>query len=103
MTTISLPQAAYSASNAAIMGLARDLAQQWGVRKGIRVNTIARGFIEGVNNVGGCPGEDHLERILLGRTGVPEEIASTLVWLASDAGGYVTGQTVVVDGGVTIT
>lgn len=41
--------------------------------------------------------------MLLGRTGDPEELAATLVWLASDAGGYVTGQTIVVDGGVTIT
>jgi NAD(P)-dependent dehydrogenase (short-subunit alcohol dehydrogenase family) len=42
-------------------------------------------------------------RVVLGRMGDPEELAATLVWLASDAGGYVTGQTIVVDGGVTIT
>ncbi|AYJ48829.1 SDR family NAD(P)-dependent oxidoreductase [Rhodococcus sp. P1Y] len=103
LTTTGIPQAAYSASKAAIMGLTRDLAQQWGIRKGIRVNSIAQGFIDGANNAGGCPAEGHLERTLLGRTGGPEEIAGTLVWLASEAGGYVTGQTVVVDGGVTIT
>lgn len=42
-------------------------------------------------------------RIVAGRMGDPEALAATLVWLISDAGGYVIGQTVVVDGGVTIT
>src|SRR6187399_444629 len=46
LTTAGLPQAAYSASKAAIVGLTRDLAQQWGSRKGIRVNAIAPGFFE---------------------------------------------------------
>ncbi len=41
-------------------------------------------------------------RIVLGRTGDPEEIAATAVWLVSEAAGYVTGQTIVVDGGLTI-
>src|SRR5271156_3814829 len=44
ITTADLPQAAYSASKAAIIGLTRDLAQQWGARKGIRVNALAPGF-----------------------------------------------------------
>ena len=44
-----------------------------------------------------------MPRHLLGRIGKPEELAATLVWLASAAGGFVTGQTVVVDGGLTIT
>ena len=42
-------------------------------------------------------------RMILGRTGDPEELAASAIWLASPAGGYVTGQTIVVDGGVTIT
>lgn len=42
-------------------------------------------------------------RMLLGRRGNPEELSATAVWLAADAAGYVTGQTIVVDGGVTIT
>lgn len=105
ITTAGLPQAAYSASKAAIAGLTRDLAQQWGTRKGIRVNAIAPGFFESEMTDQYKSGylESVIERSVLGRTGDPEELAATLVWLASDAGGYVTGQTIVVDGGVTIT
>jgi NAD(P)-dependent dehydrogenase (short-subunit alcohol dehydrogenase family) len=105
ITTAALPQAAYSASKAAIAGLTRDLAQQWGTRKGIRVNAIAPGFFKSEMTDQYKPGylESVIERAVLGRTGDPEELAATLVWLASDAGGYVTGQTIVVDGGVTIT
>jgi NAD(P)-dependent dehydrogenase (short-subunit alcohol dehydrogenase family) len=44
LTTAGLPQAAYSASKAGLIGLTRDLAQQWGSRKGIRVNALAPGF-----------------------------------------------------------
>ncbi|BBY19694.1 SDR family NAD(P)-dependent oxidoreductase [Mycolicibacterium litorale] len=105
ITTAGLPQAAYSASKAAIAGLTRDLAQQWGTRKGIRVNAIAPGFFKSEMTDQYKPGylESVIERSVLGRTGDPEELAATLVWLASAAGGYVTGQTIVVDGGVTIT
>lgn len=105
ITTAGLPQAAYSASKAAIAGLTRDLAQQWGSRKGIRVNAIAPGFFESEMTDQYKPGylDSVIARTVLGRTGDPEELAATLVWLASAAGGYVTGQTIVVDGGVTIT
>ena len=105
ITTAGLPQAAYSASKAAIAGLTRDLAQQWGSRKGIRVNAIAPGFFESEMTDAYAPGyiESMKPRVLLGRMGDPTELAATLVWLASEAGGFVTGQTIVVDGGVTIT
>ena len=105
ITTAGLPQAAYSASKAAVIGLTRDLAQQWGSRKGIRVNAIAPGFFESEMTDAYKPGyiESLKPRVLLGRMGDPVELAATLVWLASDAGGFVTGQTIVVDGGVTIT
>ena len=100
-----LPQAAYSASKAGIMGLTRDLAQQWGSRKGIRVNGLAPGFFKSEMTDGYEPGylESVLPRIVLGRLGDPTELAATAVWLASPAGGYVAGQTIVVDGGLTIT
>lgn len=105
LTTAGLPQAAYSASKAAIVGLTRDLAQQWGTRKGIRVNAIAPGFFKSEMTDQYKP--DYLEslrsRFILPRMGDPAELAATLVWLASPAAGYVTGQTIVVDGGVTIT
>ncbi|MFL6085556.1 MAG: SDR family NAD(P)-dependent oxidoreductase [Mycobacterium sp.] len=105
LTTAGLPQAAYSASKAAVIGLSRDLAQQWGSRKGIRVNAIAPGFFESEMTDAYKPGyiESLKPRVLLGRMGDPVELAATLVWLVSDAGGFVTGQTIVVDGGVTIT
>jgi NAD(P)-dependent dehydrogenase (short-subunit alcohol dehydrogenase family) len=105
LTTAGLPQAAYSASKAAVLGLTRDLAQQWGSRKGIRVNAIAPGFFKSEMTDQYKPGyiESLTPRVLLQRMGDPSELAATLVWLASDAGGYVTGQTIIVDGGVSIT
>ncbi len=105
LTTAGLPQAAYSASKAAIVGLTRDLAQQWGARKGIRVNAIAPGFFKSEMTDQYKPGylESLSTRFVLPRMGDPAELAATLVWLASPAGGYVTGQTIAVDGGVTIT
>ncbi|MGV0715990.1 glucose 1-dehydrogenase [Mycolicibacterium sp. XJ662] len=106
LTTAGLPQAAYSASKAAVIGLTRDLAQQWGSRKGIRVNAIAPGFFHSEMTDQYVPG--YLEqtlatRVVLQRAGDPDELSAALIWLASEAGGYVTGQTIVVDGGVTIT
>ena len=105
ITTAGLPQAAYTASKAGIIGLTRDLAQQWGGRKGIRVNAIAPGFFQSEMtddyHEGYLDGLAH--RMILGRSGNPDELAATLVWLVSDAAGYVTGQTITVDGGVTIT
>lgn len=104
ITTAGLPQAAYAASKAGVLGLTRDLAQQWGSRRGIRVNALAPGFFESEMTDGYRPGylDSQLPRVLLGRTGDPAELAATAVWLASAAGGYVTGQTIVVDGGITI-
>ncbi|MGC4960529.1 SDR family NAD(P)-dependent oxidoreductase [Gordonia sp. DT218] len=105
ITTAGLPQAAYAASKAGVIGLTRDLAQQWASRKGIRVNAIAPGFFESEMTDTYHDGylESQLPRVLLGRMGQGEELAATAVWLASPASGYVTGQTIPVDGGVTIT
>ncbi|GAA1480011.1 glucose 1-dehydrogenase [Gordonia sinesedis] len=105
LTTANLPQAAYSASKAAIIGLTRDLAQQWGSRRGIRVNAIAPGFFESEMTEGYAPGyiDSQMPRVTLGRTGDPAELAATAIWLSSRAGGYVNGQTIAVDGGITIT
>lgn len=105
ITTASLPQAAYAASKAGIIGLTRDLAQQWGSRKGIRVNALAPGFFRSEMTDSYHDGylDSQMPRVLLGRTGDPAELAATAVWLASPAGGYVTGQTLAVDGGITVT
>ncbi|KOS56845.1 3-oxoacyl-ACP reductase family protein [Rhodococcus sp. GXMU-t2271] len=104
LTTAGLPQAAYAASKAGVIGLTRDLAQQWGARKGIRVNAIAPGFFATEMTDEYQPGylDSMKPRIVLGRTGDPAEIAATAVWLTSAAAGYVTGQTIAVDGGLTI-
>jgi NAD(P)-dependent dehydrogenase (short-subunit alcohol dehydrogenase family) len=105
LTTAGLPQAAYAASKAGLIGLTRDLAQQWTGRKGIRVNAIAPGFF--VSEMTDQYPEGYLElmgqRIPAGRKGDAEELAAAVIFLASPAGGYVTGQTIAVDGGMTIT
>ena len=105
ITTAGLPQAAYASSKAAVIGLTRDLAQQWSGRKGIRVNALAPGFFASEMTDELKPGyleSTVLPRIIMGRLGDATELAATAVWLASPAGGYVTGQTIVVDGGLTI-
>lgn len=105
VTTAGLPQAAYSASKAALIGLTRDLAAQWSERKGIRVNAIAPGFFASDMTDQYRTGylDAQTERIPLGRLGDPRELAATVVFLASDAAGYIVGQTITVDGGHTIT
>jgi NAD(P)-dependent dehydrogenase (short-subunit alcohol dehydrogenase family) len=105
LTTAGLPQAAYAASKAGLIGLTRDLAQQWTGRKGIRVNAIAPGFFTSEMTDQYPPGylESQAPRIPVGRKGDPAELAATVVFLASDAAGYITGQTLPVDGGMTIT
>ena len=105
ITTAALPQAAYAAAKAGVIGLTRDLAQQWGSRKGIRVNALAPGFFQTEMTDEYLPGylESQFPRIPLGSMGDARQLAATAVWLASPAGGYVTGQTIAVDGGLTIT
>jgi NAD(P)-dependent dehydrogenase (short-subunit alcohol dehydrogenase family) len=105
LTTAGLPQAAYAATKAGLIGLTRDLAQQWTGRKGIRVNALAPGFF--TSEMTDQYPDGYLDamqsRLPMGRKGDPEELAAALVFLAGDAGGYVTGQTLAVDGGMTIT
>ncbi len=105
LTTAGLPQAAYSASKAALLGLTRDLAQQWTQRKGIRVNALAPGFFhsEMTEQFTDAYVKEQMLRALMGRWGDGKELAAALIFLASEASSYVTGQVLVVDGGVCIT
>ena len=98
-----LPQAAYSASKAGLVGLTRDLAVQWTGRKGIRVNALAPGFFPSEMSDQFPDGfiDSQLPRIPAGRPGDPDELAAAVVFLASPAAGYITAATLVVDGGIT--
>jgi NAD(P)-dependent dehydrogenase (short-subunit alcohol dehydrogenase family) len=104
-TTAGLPQAAYAASKAAIIGLTRDLAQQWTGRKGIRVNALAPGFFE--SEMTEQYPEGYLDAMMIrvptGRGGEAEELVCAAIFLASDASSYVTGALLPVDGGMLTT
>jgi NAD(P)-dependent dehydrogenase (short-subunit alcohol dehydrogenase family) len=104
IVTAGLPQAAYAASKAGMLGLTRDLAAQWSTRKGIRVNAVAPGFFPSEMTDQYPDGyiEGRLDGAPLSRPGDPEELAATVVFLASDAAGYITGATLPVDGGLII-
>lgn len=102
LTTLGLPQAAYSATKAGLIALTRDLAGQWTGRKGIRVNALLPGFFESEMTEQYPEGylQSQLPRVLAGRAGDPTELAAAAVFLASDAAAYITGTTLVVDGGL---
>jgi NAD(P)-dependent dehydrogenase (short-subunit alcohol dehydrogenase family) len=103
LTTAGTPQAGYAASKAGLLGLTRDLAQEWTGRRGIRVNAVAPGyFASEMTEDHATAIEELLGRAPTGRMGKPEELATAVLFLASDAASYVTGQTLVVDGGFTI-
>jgi NAD(P)-dependent dehydrogenase (short-subunit alcohol dehydrogenase family) len=98
-TTIEAPATAYAASKAGLLGLTRSLARQWTQRKGIRVNALLPGFFP--SELNDPAHQDHyVDRIVMGRLGEPDELAAALVFLASEAAGYMTGSELVVDGGV---
>jgi NAD(P)-dependent dehydrogenase (short-subunit alcohol dehydrogenase family) len=104
LSTAGSPQAAYAASKAGILALTRDLAQEWTGRRGIRVNAIVPGFFATEMTQEHTGHLDALvARIPAGRLGDADDLSGALVYLASDASRYVTGQTLVVDGGFVIT
>jgi NAD(P)-dependent dehydrogenase (short-subunit alcohol dehydrogenase family) len=96
---------AYNVSKAADMQMARNLAVEFG-KDNIRVNCIAPGLIKTdfAKALWDNPKTyaNYVNTTPLARIGMPREIAGTAIFLASEAGGFVTGQTVVVDGGTTI-
>jgi 3-oxoacyl-[acyl-carrier protein] reductase len=95
----------YTATKAALVGLNRSLAKEFGGR-GIRFNVVALGVVE-TENLYKMPEEQralmverYSAKTALGRLGLPEEVAGAILWLASDLSRYVTGSTVSVDGGI---
>jgi len=99
-----IPQASYAATKAGLSGLTTELAVQW-ARHAIRVNTVAPGFFR--SEITESLYDEERGAAWLRRNtplpyeGRPEDVVGAVLWLVSDAGRYVTGQTVVVDGGWT--
>lgn len=97
----------YSAAKAGVVGLVRGLAVEL-ARDGIRVNGVAPGYIRTAqllseeNSLGPVGAEKAAEFIPMGRLGAPEDIADVIAFLASDAARYMTGQVLVVDGGLLV-
>ncbi len=96
-------QCNYSASKAGIIGFTKSLAKEVG-KKNIRVNAVAPGFIS-TDMTSRLPEkvvDQYLEKITLNKLGEPEDIANAVAFLASDMSKYITGQVIVVDGGILI-
>lgn len=94
-------QAAYAASKAGLLALAKSVAKELGSRN-IRVNAVAPGLIETAmtQSMPDAAKEALVKQAALGRAGTPQDVAGVVAFLCSDAAAYVTGQTIVVDGGV---
>jgi 3-oxoacyl-[acyl-carrier protein] reductase len=94
-------QAAYAASKAGLIALCKSVAKELGSRN-IRVNAVAPGLIETAmtEKMPDAAREFLIKQAALGRTGKPEDVSGVVAFLCSDAAGYITGQTLVVDGGI---
>ena len=96
-------QANYAAAKAGIIGFTMSLAKEIGSR-GITVNAVAPGFIatDMTAALGNEVADAAVEKITMGRLGLPAEVASIVGYLASEDASYITGQTIVVDGGLAL-
>jgi 3-oxoacyl-[acyl-carrier protein] reductase len=96
-------QSNYAASKAGVIGFTKSIAKEVGSR-GITVNAVAPGFIatDMTAALGEAVTEGVTQQISLGRLGQPEEVASVVRYLASEDASYITGQTIVVDGGLAL-
>lgn len=93
---------AYSASKSGLKHLNKVLAMKWG-KQGIRVNGVGPGFVPTKLTANQAGNEEGIAaRLPLGRVGTPEDIAGAVLFLASPLAGYVTGQSILVDGGMTL-
>ncbi|MFP5308006.1 MAG: SDR family NAD(P)-dependent oxidoreductase [Actinomycetes bacterium] len=99
-----IPQASYTASKGGLVNLTRELGAQW-ARRGVRVNAIAPGWFESEmtgDMFESDSGQAFIKKTVpMGRHGAEHELDGVLLFLASDASTYVTGQTIAVDGGWT--
>jgi NAD(P)-dependent dehydrogenase (short-subunit alcohol dehydrogenase family) len=98
------PQVHYNAAKAAIISMKSSLAAEWATH-GIRVNSISPGYMDTILNEGEGLAEHRAiwaKRTPYGRMGKPEELTGAIILLASNAGSYITGADIVVDGGISV-
>ncbi len=106
LTTAKLKATGYTSAKAGLLGMTRDLAAQWGIDPGIRVNALVLGVFPSEQTA--HYSENYKRKVIearipIGRLGEAEDAATAVVFLASDAASYITGVTLPVDGGVLLT
>jgi NAD(P)-dependent dehydrogenase (short-subunit alcohol dehydrogenase family) len=105
ISNVPQPQAAYNTSKAAVIMLTKSLAVEW-AKRGVRVNAVSPGYIETDMTKGALEKRQDWVAIWekltpMVRVGQPKEVAGAVLFLASDAAGYLTGSNLIVDGGYT--
>lgn len=96
-------QANYAAAKSGVIGLTKSFARELG-GKGVTANVVAPGFIQTdmTSNLGDAVLKQVKDSVVVGRLGEPEDIASAVSYVSSDGAGYLTGQVIAVDGGLTM-